>query len=379
MTLTFRQPELLKALELALPITRTKSVMPILKNVALAINGHQCEIYTTNLETYVKVKVRPESSVPDFSAAVNADRLHEIVKNLRSDSPVEISSADKARIVVSQNPNTSFRLNAVSLEDFPLFPEKVHGPETVEMEMAVADLTEALEAVTFSASDSESRYRLNSVYLTSRNDRFTLVSTDSHRLSCHDIDGKFAPPDGISGYLLPKSSAAYLLKWLPKFRTEKILLTINQKSLTVETEDHVVSVRLMDGAYPDYQKVIPSDMPAGFSVDRSMLIAAIKRVGLVTSERSRGIRMTREHSQSKLELSAINADIGEAHETISIEPLAEFGFSKIINRDYALESLNSLKTSRVFLSVYDDMRKPVVMTAENPGARLTLVMPMREN
>lgn len=379
MTAIINQQDLLKSLEALIPVTKGKSPLPILKNVALIIDQGTSEIYATNLELYVKCKILPDQLESPFSTTVNAEKLNDILRNLRQDIPVEIKQLDMNRIALFQPPSTQFTLNTLQIDDFPSIPNAILSEDAVQLEIPPTELLEAIEAVNFAASDEASRFNLSSILITSKDKLMTFVATDGHRLAFFQLQKEFILPESHKGFLVPKTTTNYLLKWLSRFKDEQIKLILHPKSATIESAEYYISARLVDSDYPDYTKVIPSyESGHQFSVDKADLMQATRRVGLITSDRNKGINVNYEKGSNLMALSAKNPELGESSDIISIEPEKADSFDLIINKDYLMDSLSSLKSQRIFVSVDDNSARPVVFKTGKETNNLALVMPMRK-
>lgn len=375
MSIAIDQQTLQKQLDFLVPIAKQRSPLPILENIVLNMeSAATSELYASNLEIYVKSKIKPDVIQP-IKTTVKAEKLYEILKNMRTDTPVEISELSRGRILVSQKPSTQFTLNGLAVEDFPSFPTHTASDSTAAIAINAKELLDTLNATTYAAASDTSRFNLNAVFVTARDNKAIFVTTDGHRLSLRETSSDITLPDGIKGYLLPRSSAIYLAKWLPRVADETLNISIYAKAFSIETAEYNLSMRLLDGDYPDFNRVIPSNPTNPLTVNRNELLAAVRRVGLMTNDHGKGIHLIYD-GNDKLDLSANNPDLGEATDSIAIEAGNIANFHVIINKDYLVDGLSAM-TSEKALVYIDDRGGPILFKSSAEDKNLTLVMPMR--
>jgi DNA polymerase-3 subunit beta len=372
MSIQANQRELQKQVELLAPVTKGRSPLPILSNMAMAFSEDASEMFASNLEIYIKTKVSPEQILSPFKTTVNSEKIAEILRNLRPDAPILIEQQEKQRMVVKQGAS-SFIINTLPYEDFPVFPQTPDG--SIKLNIKAQDMIAALESVIFSASDSDSRFNLNSIYIEPLPNALKLVTTDGHRLSVHSTACSLDITDPAQGVMLPKSSANHLLKLISRLKDEDIEIQLHAKAITLETTEYFVSMRLLDGEYPDYNKVVPKGEPRYFVSDKAELTAVVKRVGLMTSDRNKGMTLAKE--SDKLVVSCVNPELGEATDQIAIHVSNFDEFKLILNKDYLLEALNSLKSKEVCVLIAEKEGAPVTLKSELNSADFTIIMPMR--
>ena len=376
MSIQANQRELQKNLDMLIPITKSRSPLPILSNTAMVFAEDTSEIFATNLEVYIKTKVNLLQVTSPIKTTANAEKISDIIKNLRSDQPVQIDEAGNQRIVITQGP-AKFTVNTLSLDDFPVFPGTPENA-AVTVNIATVDIIAALESVIFAASDSDSRFNLSAVYIIPEEGQLKLVSTDGHRLSTYIVACNLQTEEYGKGYLLPKASSTHLLKWLSRIKDEQVTLQMHAKAITLETAEFYVSMRLLDGDYPDYRKVIPNSLSTPFTVKRSEIIEAVKRVGLMTSDRNRGIQMVFDAKSDNLEISCKNPELGEAIDQVAIGCDRVEPFEIIMNRDYIMDAVSVSSADTIYVYVSSNPGLPVMFKASADTENFNIVMPMRK-
>lgn len=373
MSIQANQKELQRQIELLTPITKGRSHLPILSNMAISFAEDTSEMFASNLEIYIKTKVSLEQMISPLKTTVNSEKVSEILKNLRSDIPVQIEAKENQRIVISQG-TSRFEISTLPYDDFPVFPAATE--KAILVNVKTLDLIRGLESVTFAASDSDSRFNLNAVCVFPEENNIKLVTTDGHRLALYNVGCGLHLDDPVKLSMLPKSSAIHLLKWASRIKDEQIELQIHPKAFTLETPEFYVSMRLLDGDYPDYTKVIPPT-DACFSVDKTEITNAVKRVGLITSDRNRGIQFNYD-GEGVVNILCRNPELGEAADQIVVDHGDIAPFEIILNRDYVLDSLQALNTQTVFVFVDSNPGKPVVFKAARDDENFNIIMPMRK-
>lgn len=373
MSIQANQRELQRQIDLLTPITKGRTPLPILSNVAISFTDNASEMFASNLEIYIKTKVTLEQVVSPLETTVNSEKVSEILKNLRSDLPVQIEARENQRIVISQGPSR-FDISTLPYNDFPVFPAPTE--KAVRVSIQASALIKGLESVIFAASDSDSRFNLNAVCVFPEANNIKLVATDGHRLSLFSVGCELHLEEPANSFMLPKSSAIHLVKWASRIKDEQIELQIHPKAFTLETAEFYVSMRLLDGEYPDYTKVIPSAVSC-FSVAKAELVNTVKRVGLMTSDRNRGLQFSYD-GKGVVNIVCRNPELGEASDLIVVDSGNIEPFEIILNRDYVLDSLQALNTQTVFVFVDSNPGKPVVFKAARDDENFNIIMPMRK-
>jgi DNA polymerase-3 subunit beta len=227
-----------------------------------------------------------------------------------------------------------------------------------------------IDKTAFASSNDDSRFNLNGVLFEHVEDTTRLVATDGHRLAM--IDQKIEVPF-TSKVLVPKKGLQELRRILESFK-EEILVGFEKKNLFVKTDQFMMTVRLIDGDYPDYKKVIPGTSDRTVKANRADLAQSLRKVAVLTSDRNKGINI--QVNPGRMEVTATHPDLGTAKDVIEVEYQDE-EFLVIVNVAYLMESLAVIDTESVSIE-YHKEGAPIVIRPYPAKEYFNLVMPMRK-
>ncbi|MBI2344330.1 MAG: DNA polymerase III subunit beta [Deltaproteobacteria bacterium] len=370
MDIKIQKKDLVQGLVLASSIVERKTTMPLLANVCLCAHGKTLTLSATDLEVGFVADLATEV-VTEGELTVSARSLFDIVKELPDDR-VHLHALPNHWMEVKSG-KSHFKIVGLSAEEFPKLPES--GKEHF-MIVDVADFLDMVTKTAYAMSTDETRYTLNGVLMEQvKGDdgtaRLRLVATDGHRLAYADraVKGKWKLESGV---IIPRKG---ILEWkrLLEGVDGTFQLAIGTKQVTVQKDNVTLIIRLIDGQFPPYQQVIPDSHKWVISVGREILQQSIRRVQLVTTDRSRGIRFR--ISPKHLELTAKNPDIGEAHEELQVKYQGET-FEIGFNGRYFLDLLNVMADEQVVMELKGEMG-PALFRSEFDRNFLAVIMPMR--
>ncbi|MDD3471694.1 MAG: DNA polymerase III subunit beta [Syntrophaceae bacterium] len=346
------------------PITEKKSPLPILSHVLIELDDSTITLTATDLEVGLRINYDCKTIEPG-NITVPAKKLFEIVKELRPGS-VTITSNDRNRLNLQSGPS-SFDLAGMDSADFPLW---ANFDSVKTAEVASDTLTRMLDKTLFAASNDDSRFNLNGVLFERENEKTKLVSTDGHRLALIETELEL-PID--SKFIVPKKGLIELKRFLENLK-QNALFGFEKKNLVVKTERAIMTVRLIDGDYPDYNKVVPQTEGQMAFIDRNSFIQSLKRVAILTSDRNRGINLLL--GDGELKISVTNPELGSAEDSVEVE----FGGQEvkmIINVQYLLDALGVISSDKVSLE-YHKEGAPIIIKPNPPQDYFNIVMPMRK-
>jgi DNA polymerase-3 subunit beta len=341
--------------------------MPILANVLFEAAKGSIRVTATDLEVGVRGEVEGDV-VKEGSVTINAKKVYEIIREIPNEQ-VQLKRLDNDWVEIRSGKSV-FKIVGLEAKEFPQFPRF----DNKALVSTPASLLRAMiERTLFSVSTDETRYSLNGVYIeqgTGGNIR--MVATDGHRLAFEEkAVGSFGLTKGV---ILPRKGLAELKKLLEGGGDGAISLGFKE-NLGLVTKDRLeLFMRLIDGDFPDYTKVIPKGNPNIVKLEHDELLQALRRVSILSSERYKGIRM--EFTEGRVSISANNPDLGEAVEEIDAEykgkPLS-IGF----NARYLIEVLGVLGgDGEVDIELKDELSPSVIRKAGLEGY-LYVLMPMR--
>jgi DNA polymerase-3 subunit beta len=366
MELVVRKNELLRELQLFQGIVERKNTIPILANVLLEAGGDEVRMLATDLE--VALRSRCQASVAKAgSLTLPAKKLYEIVRAL-PETDVRIEE-DKNGVKVAAERFDS-RMQTLPREDFPTLPEM---GSTGRATLPRAALKEMVAKTQFAITGEDTRYFLNGAKFILRPEGMTLVATDGHRLALVDVKQSMGVTQEIS-VILPKKTLMELGKLLLDGDGD-IQFESGDNHLFFDVGGRVLISRVIEGQFPAFERVIPKGNDKQIEFDRERLTNAVKRVALLSNERSRAVKF--EIDKNKVEVTSSSSEFGEAREQLLVE-YADGPVSISFNAQYVLDFLSVVETDVVSLSLKDDVSQAVMKPAGAEGYDYTyVIMPMR--
>ena len=362
---------LLRELQLFQGIVERKNTIPILANVLIEAKGNEVRMLATDLE--VALRSRCDAAVSKGgSLTLPAKKLYEIVKAL-PETDVRIQE-DKNGVKVAADKFDS-RMQTLPREDFPSLPETTG---TASATLPREALREMVAKTQFAITGEDTRYFLNGALFVLRSDSMSLVATDGHRLALVTVKREGADQAVKAGeevkVILPKKTLLELGKLLSEADAD-IRYERGENHLFFAVGDRVLISRMIDGQFPAYERVIPKGNDKDIEFERERLTNAVKRVALLSNERSRAVKF--ESDKGKVDVTSSSSEFGEAREQLTVEyqgaPLA-ISF----NAQYVLDFLNVADTDVVSLSLKDEVSQAVMKPVGAQGYDYTyVIMPMR--
>lgn len=371
MKISIERAALLKAVAQAQSVVERRNTIPILANVLIEADGNSATLRATDLD--IEVLDRCPAMVERAGATtVSAVTLHEIVRKLPDGALVQLADDAAAGRLTVQAGRSTFHLATLPKEDFPVMASSEY---TANFAAPAPVLRRLFDKSKFAISTEETRYYLNGVYMHIAQGEdgpaLRCVATDGHRLARID-----APlPDGaqaMPGVIVPRKTVNELRKLLDDDSTE-IAVSVSETKVRFATPSITLTSKVIDGTFPDYSRVIPTQNSRKMEVDAAEFARAVDRVATVSSERSRAVKM--QIDEDRLVLSVNAPDSGAAEEELAVaygdEPL-EIGF----NAKYLLEIASQVdRENAVFL--FDSAGQPTLMREGSDTSAIYVVMPMR--
>lgn len=371
MQLLIEKSTLLKALQHVTSVVERRNTIPILANVSLHAADNALQLKATDLDIEVTETAAAETMKPG-GTTVPAHTLHDIVRKLPDGAQIELAGkADEGRLAITAGPSR-FLLASLPSDDFP---ELGLDGMSHNFQIPARDLAQLMEKTRFAISTDETRYYLNGIYFhaieTDDGAHLRAVATDGHRLARMD-----APlPDGAAGMpgvILPRKTVQELTKLITDY-TDDVAVNLSANKIRFTAGDVILTSKLIDGTFPDYQRVIPQNNDKSMHVDNAAFISAVDRVSTLSSEKGRAVKLN--ISDGKLTLSVNNPESGSATEELDMnydgEPL-EIGF----NARYLLDIAAQFDGDRAIFKL-SDPSAPTILRDENDEAALYVLMPMR--
>ena len=373
MELSLRKSDLLPELQLLQGIVERKSTIPILANVLIQAEDGTVELLATDLEVGLRSHC-PASISEKGSLTLPAKKLYEIVKAL-PETDIRIAGSSKGGVKVAADRFDS-RMQTLPHEDFPTLP-KAGGAFSAVLGRAV--LREMVAKTQFAITGDDTRYFLNGALFEFKTDVISLIATDGHRLAIVSVErekvkgGKGESNEEIRA-ILPRKTLWELSRLLGEGE-DNVKYERGENHLFFDIGGRVLISRMIDAQFPAYERVIPTNNDKQIQFERDRLTSAIKRVALLSNERSRAVKFQMDNNQ--VEISSSSPELGEAKELLPVD-YAGGSVQICFNAQYVLDFLNVAGTESVTLEFKDEMSQAVMKPVGANGCEYTyVIMPMR--
>ncbi|MGB7218805.1 MAG: DNA polymerase III subunit beta [Vicinamibacterales bacterium] len=369
MELVVRKSDLLRELQFFQGIVERKNTIPILANVLIDAKNDEVNMLATDLEVGLRSKCAA-TVAKSGSVTVPAKKLYEIVKSL-TDTDIRIAE-EKGAVTVAADRFDS-RIQTLPREDFPTLPESGGAPGVM---LPSSALKEMIGKTQFAITGEDTRYFLNGALFVLSPTALTLVATDGHRLAHISVarDAKDAKDTPDVKAILPKKTLGELARLLAE-SNDDVRYERGENHLFFDVGGRRLISRMIDGQFPAYERVIPKGNDKHIEFERDRLTNAVKRVALLSNERSRAVKFLVD--KGKVEVASSSPEVGEAKETLPVE-YAGPSLQICFNAQYVLDFLAAVTTDAVSLDLKDDVSQAVMKPVGAEGYDYTyVIMPMR--
>lgn len=371
MELVVRKTDLLRELQLFQGIVERKNTIPILANVLIEADGDQVRLLATDLEVGLRSKCSA-SVAKGGSLTLPAKKLYEIIKAL-PETDVRIEE-NKNGVKVAADRFDS-RMQTLPREDFPSLPDAT-GSYSATLPRDV--LKQMVSKTQFAITGEDTRYFLNGALFIQRSDAMSLVSTDGHRLAlitvARDAGKGKSKSDDEERVILPRKTLLELGRLLAEGEGD-IRYERGENHLFFDIGGRLLISRMIDGQFPAFERVIPKSNDKRVEFDRDRLTSAVKRVALLSNERSRAVKFAID--KGKVEIASSSPEFGEAKEVIVVDYDAA-PVTICFNAQYVLDFLAVVETDSVGLEFKDEMSQAVMKPIGAENYEYTyVIMPMR--
>lgn len=371
MKVTVERAALLKSLGHVHRVVERRNTIPILSNVLLRAEGGALLLRATDLDLEVTETLAADVAL-DGATTVPAYVIYDIIRKLPDGAQIALESVQEGAQVVIRAGRSRFTLQALPESDFPdLAADELPHAFTVK----AAEFKKLIDKTQFAISTEETRYYLNGIYFHAFDaggaSKLRAVATDGHRLARVETDAPAGAGD-IPGIIVPRKAVAEIQKLLDGIEGD-VQVELSSSKIRLTAGAVVLTSKLIDGTFPDYQRVIPQNNDKRLIVDRAEFATAVDRVSTISSERGRAVKLSL--TDSRLTLSVTNPDSGSATEEIEAEygsEALEIGF----NARYLLDIASQLDGDTALLLLADPGSPTLVQDREGADA-LYVLMPMR--
>lgn len=357
--------QLVKPLQQVASVVEKRQTLPVLSNVLMEVKGQQLVLIGSDMEIEMIARL-PLVGGEEGATTVPARKLLDICKSLPADADIEISLAGEKLTVKSGRGRYS--LATLPAADFPALDADTSA---TSLTLPAAGLRELIDSTAFSMAQQDVRYYLNGMLLEVTDKGLRSVATDGHRLALADMPLEASLTDKLQ-IILPRKGVVELTRLLGE-AGETVQVSISRNHLRVELPQFVFTSKLVDGKFPDYDRVIPKNNHSRVLADKEVLRQALARVLVLSNEKYRGVRL--QFSTSGLTLQTNNPEQEEAEEEVMVNfqgEALEIGF----NITYLLDILANISGSSVHIEL-GDSNSSALLQDEADKKAVYVVMPMR--
>ena len=360
------QEKVLSALQSVSGIVERRHTLPVLANVLIRKTGAQIELTTSDLEIQVRTMAELGGDGGNFATTVGARKLIDILRSMPADQTVSLS-ANQNKLTL-QGGKSRFTLQTLPSDDFPLVQEAADFGPMFSVPQKTLKLL--VNQVHFAMAVHDIRYYLNGILFVAEGKNLTLVATDGHRLALAQatLDNEIPKQEVI----LPRKTVLELQRLLKDEDTPiEMRFAGNQAKFSFSGMEFVT--KLVEGKFPDYNRVIPKNHKNAVTLGRAPLLASLQRAAILTSEKFKGVRVNLE--PGSLRIASSNAEQEEAKEELEIDYAGdsiEIGF----NVTYLIDAMLNMSQEMVKLELQDTNSSVLITVPEQAGFKY-VVMPMR--
>ena len=360
------QDKFLGALQSVAGIVERRHTLPILANVLIRKTGAQLQLTTSDLEIQIRTTADLGGDEGDFTTTVGARKLIDVLRSMPSDQTVSLESSQNKLIL--KGGKSRFTLQTLPAEDFPLVQEAASFGPVFSVPQKV--LKELLNQVSFAMAVHDIRYYLNGILFVAEGKQLSLVATDGHRLAFSSATLDVEVPK--QEVILPRKTVLEMQRLLSdKEGAIEMQFAGNQAKFSFEGMEFVT--KLVEGKFPDYNRVIPKNHKNIITLGREPLLRSLQRTAILTSEKFKGVRLNIE--PGTLRVASNNAEQEEAVDELDIDyggDSIEIGF----NVTYLIDALNNMNQDMVKIELADSNSSALLTIPDNAAFKY-VVMPMR--
>lgn len=369
MEFKIEKEEFAKGLAKIQGIVEKKTTLPVLSNVLIDVKKDRIELSATDLEVGIRSAYQATKIIKTGTVTLPAKRLFEIVRELPQ-GEIHIIKQDNDWVDIKYA-NGHMLLSGLPADDFPMIPAfENEGFASFEPDL----LAEMIDMTLFAVSTDETRYYLNGIYFEkSADNSLRMVSTDGHRLSMIEKEVPSATKLELSqGVILPRKGMLELKRLLAGAE-DSVSLCIRDRNAIVLSKETLLYIRLIDGEFPDYNRVVPTGNEKILEIDKANFTSVLRRISVVSSEVTKGVKLAL--SKNAIEISSDNPSLGQASEKIQVKyenEDMEIGF----NARFFMDILAVIPDGSIRVELSDGL-SPALIKTDNVEGFCSVIMPMR--
>jgi DNA polymerase-3 subunit beta len=353
---------LLEGLQRIQNVVSTRSPLPVLTNALLETTKTGLQLTTTDLEVAIRCEIVAQVEKAG-ATTLPARRLAAIVRELPAS---EITVETDAKNISTLRCGASFfKIYGLAKEEFPAFPAfKDAKTYTIRQ----SELKDGLRRTSYAISVDETRYVLNGILFSFKENKLTLVATDGRRLALFDSDLEF-PRSHERDFIVPTKAVTELQRLLGE--EGEMQISVGENLVSFELSGSQLVSKLVEGNYPNYRQVIPGEAKERITIEREALLNSVRRVSLLSNDKTSSVRLN--FSRNNLDITANTPEVGEARESLAVVYRGR-DLSIAFNPDFLMDPLRNLPNDEIHLDLIDEM-SPGVIKITTPF--LYVLMPMR--
>lgn len=367
MNINIQKETLEKPLSQIIGVVEKRQTLPILGNVYLEINQSTLTLVGSDLETEITTRVENVEGT-DGKTTVSARKLYDICRSLPNESQLTLVIEQDNKMIVRAG-KSRFTLQTLTADNYPRL-EETHWKH--EFTLSQKNLNSLLTRTSFSMAQQDVRYFLNGLLIEIHDSHILSVATDGHRLAKTQIDVEPLGIDLVQS-IIPRKAVIEIGKFLDAGSEDSVNCKLNSSHISVQSGNFMFISKLIDGRFPDYEKVIPANLDKHIIINRENLINILQRAAILSNEKFRGVSLSVDNNI--LQVRSHNPDQEHAKDEMEVSysgEAIEIGF----NVNYLLEALKACDSQNIDLGLLDPNTSCTFHAAES-GDTLYLIMPMR--
>ena len=367
MNINIQKETLEKPLSQIIGVVEKRQTLPILGNVYLSLDNSKLTLVGSDLETEITTKVENIEGT-DGKTTVSARKLYDICKSLPNESQLSLILEQDNKMIVKAG-KSRFTLQTLSADNYPRLEETNWKHEFTLSQLQLSNL---LTRTSFSMAQQDVRYFLNGLLIEIHEDHILSVATDGHRLAKTQV---MVVPLGIDlvQSIVPRKAVLEIGKFLDSSSDAPVSIRLNASHISIQSGNFLFISKLIDGRFPDYEKVIPANLDKHIIINREYLINILSRAAILSNEKFRGVSLSVDNNV--LQVRSHNPDQEHAKDEMEVSytgEAIEIGF----NVNYLLEALKACDSENIDLGLLDP-NTSCTFHSEESADTLYLIMPMR--
>ena len=367
MKFSIQREDILKPLQTIIGVVERRQTLPVLSNILMVVKDNGLSMTTTDLEVEMVAKTALQDA-ENGDTTVPARKFVDICRALPDGASITVSLDTAKEKVTVKSGKSRFTLATLPVSDFPGVDEV---SEQYSLEIPQGELKRLIEKTHFAMAQQDVRYYLNGLLLEISKGMVRTVATDGHRLAMCSYECDANPPDTLQ-LIVPRKGIMELVKLLED-SNEPVKLQVGNNHIRISLNEFIFTSKLIDGRFPDYERVIPKNSDKNIEADRETVRQAMVRTSILSNEKYRGIRLRLQNNS--LQAQANNPEMEEAEEEIEVNyegPEMEIGF----NVSYLLDALGAVGENTVVMELGDANSSCVIHPIEDQSCTY-VIMPMR--